>query len=720
MMPFSVRRAALAAYDFFAALVCAAILTCGFSSQALAYVDPSVMTYAIQAVAGVAVALSTVAGVAFRRTRKKLFRVLGIDGEARKEREPRYHRLDAGGKPVLSDIDCLCEDGASGKTLAFSFGETNKSRFVVAFLVSLFVAFTLCVVAPYELVSGSAGSLVVRLQNIWAIMACVGIVVAVVVAALLMLFRGKAFDVAAIVVFALGLCCYAQALFLNGGLPQADGGAVDWSSYGAITAVSTIVWILLVAGSVVAARKAPHRTRVVASVASIVFVLVQGVGVASLFVSDAQSQTGGVGVMVSQKGLFDVSANKNIVEFVLDDYDTSVLEDAFAEEPTIFDGFDDFTWFKNSAGSMIPTRYGNVFLLTGQLPREGESFSTFLKSRYERSSYLADIDAAGCKVGIYSDTLGEQYLSAQEADQQIYRYTENIGPFNNDALSIPSTAMALMQCALYRDMPWLAKPAFWFYTDDINNRMLDQNQNDPALTPYLMNDGALHAKLKSDGLSLNDEAASYRYIHILGAHDPFSLDREGNDVGVGNSSALDQAIGSMRIVSSYIENLKELGVYDDTTIVITSDHGTWWSQMSDLETPKSPILLVKPARNAAGFAANDAASSDSGAANSFSAGEALGIADGSSPASALKVSDAPVSAGQILSTIIAATGADNHAYGETLFDAADSPDRSTPRYFYMTASNGVHDVSIDEYEITGDIADISNWRKTGVSWPADE
>ena len=50
-------------YLVFALMAAAAVVLCA-PLPALAYVDPSVMTYTIQALAGVAVALSTVAGVA--------------------------------------------------------------------------------------------------------------------------------------------------------------------------------------------------------------------------------------------------------------------------------------------------------------------------------------------------------------------------------------------------------------------------------------------------------------------------------------------------------------------------------------------------------------------------------------------------------------------------------------------------------------------------------
>ncbi len=52
-----------------------------------AYIDPSVMTYTVQVVAGVAVVIGTVAGVLWRRAKKKVQDKLGIDENAKKEVE---------------------------------------------------------------------------------------------------------------------------------------------------------------------------------------------------------------------------------------------------------------------------------------------------------------------------------------------------------------------------------------------------------------------------------------------------------------------------------------------------------------------------------------------------------------------------------------------------------------------------------------------------------
>ena len=50
-----------------------------FGANVRAYIDPSVTTYLIQAIAGVVIAIGAVVGIYFRRTKKKVSEKLGID-----------------------------------------------------------------------------------------------------------------------------------------------------------------------------------------------------------------------------------------------------------------------------------------------------------------------------------------------------------------------------------------------------------------------------------------------------------------------------------------------------------------------------------------------------------------------------------------------------------------------------------------------------------------
>ncbi len=51
------------------------------------YIDPSVMTYAIQAIAGIIIAIGAFVGIYFRRAKKKINNKLGIDENKNKEVE---------------------------------------------------------------------------------------------------------------------------------------------------------------------------------------------------------------------------------------------------------------------------------------------------------------------------------------------------------------------------------------------------------------------------------------------------------------------------------------------------------------------------------------------------------------------------------------------------------------------------------------------------------
>lgn len=58
-----------------------------FGENGQAYIDPSVLTYLIQAVAGIVIAIGAVAGIYWRKAKKKINNKLGIDENRNKEVE---------------------------------------------------------------------------------------------------------------------------------------------------------------------------------------------------------------------------------------------------------------------------------------------------------------------------------------------------------------------------------------------------------------------------------------------------------------------------------------------------------------------------------------------------------------------------------------------------------------------------------------------------------
>ncbi|MBS5329051.1 MAG: hypothetical protein KHX99_07700, partial [Atopobium sp.] len=201
-------------------------------ATAQAYVDPSVMTYTIQALAAVVVALSAVLGVAFRRSRKVLFRLLKIDENANKIVEGKVHKVDTKGaeaantqmKEILA-AEAIRLKGQKEGTLK------PKGRVGVAFLVSFFTVFTILVVAPLELVASNARDLSFNLNDVAGPVIIAGLIITIILTVFLSLLRKRVFNVAIAFVGAIGVASYVQAVFLNGGMPLADGHEVIWSNF---------------------------------------------------------------------------------------------------------------------------------------------------------------------------------------------------------------------------------------------------------------------------------------------------------------------------------------------------------------------------------------------------------------------------------------------------------------------------------------------------------
>ena len=713
------RRRWLIACDlFFTVALAAAYLLCA-TPPASAYVDPSVMTYTIQALAGVVVALSAVFGVAFRRTRRMLFRLLHIDENAGKEVEPDVHRLDASDadKPVevekAAEGSVIDETNRKVKTGRLSWGR----RIACAFAIVGFLVFTVFVVAPYEIAIPNTDSLVFGAEEIGPIIAIGAAAIAVVAALLVSLLRGRAFDITLIVICSLSIAAYVQALFLNSGLPTANGTAVQWGDYTSMMVISGAVWLALIVVPLVVSRRNRPLWRRLAVVVSLCLILVEGVGLVGLFTGQADkgSETeqgvhlsdealeGGDsqsaaengkaenrGIHVTEDGMLQLAPDHNVVVFVLDTFDTQNLESLLADDPGLLDPMTDFTFFSNSTGSMIPTAYAVPYLLTGQLPSTDQTFSEYLDGRYGNSDYLDTISAQGYSIGLYSDSLGIDYST--DEGERIAGETVNLHRIEDPAIDRIGTFMALEKCALYRDVPWVLKRYFWFYTDEINRAMLTSGSEDNlGEVDYRIDDASYYQLLCDRGLAIADDegAGAFRFYHLEGAHAPYTLGEDASDQGVDGSDLQSQSRGSLHIVFEYLDQLKKLGLYDSTTIIVTADHGEWYLTPDPLVEPSSPIILVKPAKD------------------DESAGESIDR------------SDMPVDQSDLLPTVLQAVGADPSTVGSgsTVFDI-DDPART--RYYLTTTSDGHRNIDIVQYEIDGGVLDFSNWHLTGKTWACDD
>ena len=750
-------------YDALTALVIACLLAGAFAVPAYAYIDPSVMTYTIQAVAGVAVALSTVAGVALRRGRKVLLRILDIDEDARKEFEPDVHRTDgvlptvqdAGAsqrkvlQPALEKQALLAREplaGLPGADLAEASAEaagavpatdavreqadatdaaggegadvspssakevkraskrrrnkkpykpTLKERLAYGAIVALFFTFTIFFVAPLEIVAGSSTSLIYGMGDVWWVLLapCAGMIAFI--TAVLAIMRGRAFGICLLLVAAVGLCAYVQALCLNVGLPAADGATIVWADYMDMQVVSTLVWVAIIVAALVFALVHAKRAQGVAAIVSLFLIIVQAVGLASLVVAPAgdggKSTVPGNGkVVMTEDQLYTVNPKHNVVVFILDTYDTAYLSRVLDMNPNLLDGLTGFTNYENATSAMIPTRFAIPEMMTGQMPGFDEDFSTYKAERYARSDFLQSIYDANYSIGLYTDSLTISRLSAEE-QYGITSKTVNMHDLPDSMMNVQGTLYSLFQMGLYRDVLWPFKWAFWYYTDQINQSLtVYQDAAPPDETIYVMDDIRYYNRLCDFGLSIKDDGhdGAFKFIHLLGSHYPFSYDEEVNDLGEDNSNVFKQSQGAIKIVTTYIDELKRLGVYENTTVIITADHGYWTITLDPIEETSTPIMFVKPEQSA------------------------------EADARPIVVDEKPVSHLDLQATILDAMGLDYSEYSErdewagySMFRDID-PDRK--RYYLTTDSEpDLTEVQFREYLIDGNALDWDNWSETG-------
>lgn len=672
---------ALTALDAVAALAWAICLIVATTRPAWAYVDPSVMTYTIQALAGVAVAMSAVIGVVWRRARRWLLKAMRVDENAGKAVERDVRALDpasGGYEKELAEADAQAEELRLRQVTRERRKLRWSERLLLALVAAVALSFTVLFAAPLEVVAGNASDLVFDAGTVWKPLALFSAIAALVLALVLSLFKKGPFDVAVSVVCALVVCAFVQPLLLNSGLPSADGLAVDWSMYTKVTLFSALVWAALIAAFVVLALKQPVVMRAVSVLACVVVVLSESIALGGAI--NAADQTARH-LTITREGLMSVSTKSNVVVFVLDTYDTAFLDQTLQEYPDALDEFGGFTWFHNSTGSTIPTRYAMPSLVTGHSVGEQEN----IVSRSELYSWFSDenvldlANEAGYSVGVYSDTDSMKYGLASEPND-LSDKTMNVHDGTDFEPDAVGTVTSLVSCALYRDLPWIAKPLFRFYTDDLNQAVAPKDDEGADLLPYLIDDASYYEDLKARGLAATDDAESgaFRLIHLMGAHAPYTLDANAQSVGEENSSLTAQCAGSLEIVSEYLRQLKELGVYDQTCVIVTADHGEWW-KATDVDRPTNPFLLVKPAG-----------------------------ADASAPCTR---SEAPTGHLDLKATELEAMGLESD--DPTVFEVEEGPRK---RYFYWTEYNGETDLAIREWEIDGDAQDFDDWHNTGREW----
>jgi len=207
-------------------------------------------------------------------------------------------------------------------------------------------------------------------------------------------------------------------------------------------------------------------------------------------------------------------------------------------------------------------------------------------------------------------------------------------------------------------------------------------------------------------MSVDRDASVYKYVHLMLSHNPMVTTADCEYAGVLPSirdNIISQARCGLIEVVRLLEKMKELGIYNDATIVLQADHGVWVA-------PRG-LELKAGAGDKNRFIVHPA-----------SVGEALPLmavklphASGSIETSLVysSITDTPA-------TIASVMGLDSDFDGRSIFDLAPGEARERKHYIYeylRSEWKADYLAPMQEYVVNGSAYNSATWRKTDKYLP---
>lgn len=430
------------------------------------------------------------------------------------------------------------------------------------FLSVLLLTTTIGIFGPIELYFTNceefwfAGSDVVLVA---AILTGVCVLVFIVIGLLL---RGKAREVYSSIIFALGLALYIQGNYANINYGVLNGESVDWGAYPVYAILDTVGWLVLIIAIVLLwfyKRKLYYKMQIIGA---LWIIAIQIVTLVILLITTDVGKIEKSDYYLSNEGMYEVSSDENIIIFVLDGFDSSDFQEIMEEDSQKYQAvFEDFTFFNNAAAVGCPTKLGMPSIITGE-PYPGDlSYIDYIRQTFDNDKLYTTLQEKNYDVRIFTNSTFIPDESSHLINNQVST--------GYSVSSYPKLTQKYATLTLYKYMPHIMKKFFWIYTGEF-----DDFKSGNSAEEYGINDVAYFEVLKEDGLSVKQGKNVFRLFHLNGAHAPYRLDEYAKLVDSEDTSRVQQAKGALYIVENYISQLKELGLYDTSTIVIMADHGS--------------------------------------------------------------------------------------------------------------------------------------------------
>lgn len=455
--------------------------------------------------------------------------------------------------------------------------QNRKKTFLRAFLVIFFWAMHIIIFIPGKIYLSNVREFQVEYSKYIAILIIGAIIISVVIA-LGTVFVLNTHERKGFLGFVFGytLCGYLQQNFFNGKLIQLDGQSQVWTSQKMLLNIA--VWIIVIVISVLIALK-KHGVKRLSTVAA----YIQLILIFTLVYLSVSTELHTEFSRLTNDKVYELDDTNNTIVFILDWYDEQVLEQIVDADEDFLLPLEGFTWYKNQTSRYTFTYLSVPYLLSGTEWCEGQTEEEYADYAFDNGDFLKRISDAGYDVGIYTD---EQMV--RDKDGVILNYENG----NSSKIKFFSTISVMSKCAKYETMPFCLKNIYWYNTSDIDEI---RNSSD-----YDCDNERFYYGMKENGITIRSDSnrqGAFRFYHIDGIHDSNlgdNMKKEPVDIMTCGRNVL-------RIVFEYIDMMKTQGVYDNSTIIITADHGQnyldseWAREGRGIKNTSNPILLVKEA-----------------------------------------------------------------------------------------------------------------------------
>ena len=514
------------------------------------------------------------------------------------------------------------------------YWKTWPKRFLTLLAPAFLLCFTVVFFGPLDIVNSNQAYLTFSAGSLVPTFGLATVAGTIAIAAAFAFVPGRARGAAMGLLLGIAIMLYLQGSFLNGDvLQKLDGNTFDWHDFPQEAIRNIFLWIAVVVVLIVLGFLFPEQAKTVAMIASLALIAAQTVALVTTWVPEDKSTPN---LQLDGKDEFVFSTEDNIILITLDQFNPLIFEEQMELDPTIRDIFKDFLYFDNMSSCYSFTFPSLMYLATH------EYFDTTVPTREAvynawHSDTAASIYDTLHEHGYVANLFMESNYAALGAENMIGK-ADNVVEAGRLVVT-PLFFEFVLDMSLYRYMPIMLKNDFCVSTGGIVDISTFQ-----GVTKLRINYD-FKSSLEDEGISLTDEHNVFNWYHMAGAHFPYVVDWDGYLCEEDESDRTTALHGYLEMLRTFFEYLKEAGVYDDATIIISADHGYF-----ECFQTVGMIKLSGETRDE------------------------------------MEVSSAPVAQEDVIPTIISVLGEDYSDYGTTFFDwsEGDRRVRCTRVWGYMS------------------------------------